>query len=198
MAARTRTFLCGGLLVFLAGTAMAGAYQRTIEGNVLVWNDRPQPGEEATWSGWHDAEGYATGYGTLTWYARGKLSITGSAIPSRRRTAVVATYYGTMVHGKFVEHHRLAATSPAARRNQQRAASPAPENTATPARRRSTEPIASKPSPTPAPTPSATAAPGDNSLNTLTHPPASLQLNTPSEAAPQGSPHPTPAEWPSP
>jgi hypothetical protein len=65
----------------------AGNYQPTKDGKTFVWNGNPRPGETATWEGDRDKEGYAAGFGSLTWYtARGN---------------VFALYYGNMVHGKF-------------------------------------------------------------------------------------------------
>jgi hypothetical protein len=62
-----------------------GMFQRTKDG-VLVWNNYPRPGDEAFWSGGHDANGYAEGQGTLRWYTRGRF---------------VTEYVGRMVHGKL-------------------------------------------------------------------------------------------------
>jgi hypothetical protein len=69
-----------------------GAYQRTRNARTLVWNNHPKPGDEATWSGGRDREGYARGFGTLIWYTKE----TGSAKP-----ALYARYWGRMIEGKF-------------------------------------------------------------------------------------------------
>jgi hypothetical protein len=65
-----RLFVYSGLLALLiTGTTFAGRYQRTRDGKTRVWNENPKPGDLVTWSGARDAKGYATGYGTLTWFA---------------------------------------------------------------------------------------------------------------------------------
>lgn len=69
-----------------------GTYQPTRNGRTLVWNNHPKPGDEATWSGGRDREGYARGFGTLTWYTK--------EIGSAKR-AVYARYWGRMIRGKF-------------------------------------------------------------------------------------------------
>src|SRR6266403_1154043 len=96
-------FLCSGLLLFSASVASgAGAYQRTKDGKTLVWNDAPKGGEQATWSGKRDKNGFAVGSGTLTWYKVERTLLTGSNIPDARRHAVVVSRYsGEMVQGKF-------------------------------------------------------------------------------------------------
>ena len=61
------SFVCAALLVLFANVAFGdGTYQRTKNGRTLVWNDHPKPGDEATWWGDRDREGYARGFGTLT------------------------------------------------------------------------------------------------------------------------------------
>jgi hypothetical protein len=69
-----------------------GTYQRTKNGRTFVWNNHAKPGDEATWSGGRDREGYARGFGTLIWYTKE----TGSAKP-----ALFARYWGRMIRGKF-------------------------------------------------------------------------------------------------
>ena len=78
------------LLVATAAFGADGAYQRTKDRKTLVWNDDPLPGDAATWSGDRDEDGYATGYGTLTWYT-----------VKSAKLAVFARYSGDMVRGKF-------------------------------------------------------------------------------------------------
>jgi hypothetical protein len=66
---------------------LAGSYQQAKDAKTLIWNQDPKPGDTATWSGDRDRDGYATGFGTLTWYgANGTL---------------YARYFGNMIHGKF-------------------------------------------------------------------------------------------------
>jgi hypothetical protein len=85
-------FVCATLLVLLDVARGEGNYQHTRNGRTLVWNNHPKPGDEATWSGGRDREGYARGFGTLFWYTKE----TGSAKP-----ALYARYWGRMIRGKF-------------------------------------------------------------------------------------------------
>ena len=91
----TRLLLfCSALLVFADVALGDGVYQRTRDGKTLVWNNDPKPGDEATWSGDRDREGYARGFGTLIWYTLD--SQTGSPDP-----VLYARYWGNMVRGKL-------------------------------------------------------------------------------------------------
>ena len=95
-------FVCSALLLFASVAYGAGSYQRTRDGKTLVWNDSPKLGEEATWSGKRDKNGFAAGSGTLTWYKVEPTIVTGSNIPDARRYAVVINRYsGKMVRGKW-------------------------------------------------------------------------------------------------
>jgi hypothetical protein len=85
-------FVCVTLLVLMEVARGEGTYQRTRNGRTLVWNNHPKSGDEATWSGGRDREGYARGFGTLIWYTKE----TGSAKP-----ALYARYWGRMIGGKF-------------------------------------------------------------------------------------------------
>ncbi|MEY2544352.1 MAG: hypothetical protein QOE81_1813 [Verrucomicrobiota bacterium] len=85
-------FVCVTLLVSVEVARGEGTYQRTRNGRTLVWNNHPKSGDEATWSGGRDREGYARGFGTLIWYTKE----TGSAKP-----ALYARYWGRMIGGKF-------------------------------------------------------------------------------------------------
>src|SRR6266536_2462727 len=156
-------FVCSALLLFTSVAYGAGSYQRTRDGKTLVWNDSPKRGEEATWSGKRDKNGFAAGSGTLTWYKVEPTIVTGSNIPDARRYAVVINRYsGKMVRGKWkgavtyvdANGKRLQATfvngskrpvnrPPHAEQTptQQQTATPAPERTPAPA----------TPTPTPAP-----------------------------------------------
>jgi hypothetical protein len=89
-------FICGALLVFANVACGDGTYQRTKNGKTFVWNSDPKPGDEATWSGDRDREGYARGFGTLTWHTAQRNSEAGSA-----KSALYARYWGNMVRGKF-------------------------------------------------------------------------------------------------
>jgi hypothetical protein len=89
-------FVCGALLVFANVAFGDGTYQRTKNGKTFVWNNDPKPGDEATWSGGRDGEGYAHGFGTLTWYTAKQESETGSTKPT-----LYARYWGNMVRGKL-------------------------------------------------------------------------------------------------
>src|SRR5260370_3413881 len=102
---KARHFIVFGasvLLLILAKGALAdGAYQRTEDRKkALVWNNDPKPDDTATWSGGRDAEGYATGPGTLQWFRRDRSFTTGSNIFAPKRT-LISSYSGTMVHGQF-------------------------------------------------------------------------------------------------
>jgi hypothetical protein len=78
-----------------------GAYQRTDDRKkTLVWNNDPQPGDAATWSGGRDSEGYADGPGTLTWLRTQRQFTTGSNIAGSKKVPI-SRYTGTMVQGKF-------------------------------------------------------------------------------------------------
>ena len=95
------TLLCFTLLGLATQSAWArGAYLRTKDGKARVWNNAPDAGDAATWSGDADADGYATGPGTLTWFTATSFSVTGTNIPSTRR-AKLSRYTGKMVHGKL-------------------------------------------------------------------------------------------------
>jgi hypothetical protein len=93
--------ICTALLLFANGTrADDGRYQPTKDGKTYVWNNRPRPGDVASWSGKRDDDGYATGYGTLTWYSSQKKIVTGSNLPMTKHAAA-SSYSGKMVDGKF-------------------------------------------------------------------------------------------------
>jgi hypothetical protein len=87
-------FVCGALLVFANVAFGDGTYQRTKNRKTFVWNNHPKPGDEVTWSGGRDRDGYARGFGTLTWYT--VLQESDSAKP-----ALYARYWGNMVRGKL-------------------------------------------------------------------------------------------------
>lgn len=83
-------FICGGLIA-LTGVALGqGEYQHTKDGKTMVWNSVPKPGDVSTWNGDRDNDGYATGFGTLTWYTQ-----------QGGESALYAVYYGNMAQGKF-------------------------------------------------------------------------------------------------
>jgi hypothetical protein len=88
-------------LLFASGAYADGTYQRTEDRKkTLVWNNDPQPGDGAAWSGARDADGYATGPGTLQWFRIERGFLTGSNVAGRKRTPI-SSYSGTMAHGKF-------------------------------------------------------------------------------------------------
>src|SRR5919109_5313354 len=90
------------LILTLAKSVLAdGAYQRTEDRKkTFVWNNDPKPGDVAAWSGARDADGYATGPGTLTWYSTKRGFMTGSNISGSKKTPL-SSYTGTMVRGKL-------------------------------------------------------------------------------------------------
>src|SRR6266566_306222 len=159
-------FVCSALLLFASVAYGAGSYQRTRDGKTLVWNDSPKRGEEATWSGKRDKNGFAAGSGTLTWYKVEPTIVTGSNIPDARRYAVVINRYsGKMVQGKlkgavtyvdangktlqatFVNGGKRPVNRPP--HNRRSAPTPTPQQTATPTPERT--PAPATPTPTPAP-----------------------------------------------
>src|SRR5438552_7897851 len=85
-------FVCAAFLGFASVALGEGTYQRTKDGKTVVWNADPKPGDVAAWWGDRDREGYASGFGTLTWYKT--QGATGS-------TEIYARYFGNMVRGKF-------------------------------------------------------------------------------------------------
>jgi ketosteroid isomerase-like protein len=189
-------FVCSGLLLFASVAYGAGSYQRTRDGKTLVWNDSPKRGEEATWSGKRDKNGFATGSGTLTWYKVEPTIVTGSNIPDARRYAVVINRYsGKTVQGKlegpvtyvdangkrsqatFVSGSRAGESAAVQAPSRRKKATLAPTPAVTPA---------AEQTPTPTPEQTATASPE------RTPAPATL---TPTPA-PEQSPSPAPQETP--
>src|SRR5213080_5594699 len=95
-------FVCCALILFASVVYGAGSYQRTRDGQTFVWRDSPARGDEATWSGKRDKDGFATGSGVLTWYKVEPTIVTGSNIPNaRRHVVVISRYSGKMVRGKL-------------------------------------------------------------------------------------------------
>jgi len=89
-------------LLFANSANCGTGYQYTKDGRTLIWNNTLRPGETPAWSGTRDSAGFATGYGTLTWYKRTRTIVTGSNIPSSTGgSVVVSRYSGQMVRGKF-------------------------------------------------------------------------------------------------
>ena len=183
-----RLFVYSGILALLiTGTAFAGRYQRTKDSRTRVWNENPKPGDLVTWSGARDAKGYATGYGTVTWFRPQNEVETGSHIARQRHYIPSRRQSGMMVHGKFEEAPAAAEPKKKERKeiSEQRTSS-------------HVEAAATKPQPSPAqekatsstPTPSRT--PANDSLDSLMHVPSSLKLNPPAGASPSpSSPSPT-------
>jgi hypothetical protein len=97
-----RLIFFGGalLLLFVTSAHAGGKFQRTKDGRTRVWNNYPQAGDAATWSGNRDAYGYATGSGTLTWYTTDRKTQTGSNLATAQYKEE-SSYSGTMVHGKL-------------------------------------------------------------------------------------------------
>ena len=209
-----RFFVSGSLLALLcSGTVLAGEYQRTTDDKTLVWNENHKAGDSVSWSGKRDADGYATGYGTLTWYAPKDALETGSNVP-RKHNRILSRVSGTMVRGKFEEASPQATPSAVEPGKPKKSgwlsrifkfrskSTPAPiEPTPTPRRRSPsthTEATPEEPSPGPtdaagSPTPSPRAA--DHSLGESMNAPSSLKLSSP---APDLSVRPTESASPSP
>ena len=211
-----RCIVPGTLLALLfASAALAGQYQKTKDGRTLVWNEDHKPDDPVSWSGKRDADGYATGYGTLTWYTSDDMLETGSNLP-RKHYTVSSRISGTMVHGKFGEAPpTTTAAAPTAPEKPKKKwglfgiFKPRPKPTpaqveATPTPRpksRSSQveatPHISSPPPTnaeapPPPTakPTATSSAAGNSLESLMHAPSSLRLNSPAASPSAASPSP--------
>ncbi|MFL6514531.1 MAG: hypothetical protein ACJ8M1_05850 [Chthoniobacterales bacterium] len=86
--------VCASLFASLStSTAAGGTYQKTKDGKTLVWNQNPKPGDAATWSGDRDGDGYAAGFGTLTWH-----TVNGRADSSE---IVYGSFFGNMIRGKL-------------------------------------------------------------------------------------------------
>jgi hypothetical protein len=182
-----RVFVYGGLLALLIiGTAFAGRYQRTEDNKTRVWNENPKPGDLVTWSGARDAKGYATGYGTVTWFIPQNEVETGSHIARQRHYTVSRSESGTMVHGKFEE---ASATAEPKKKegmdiSEQRSGAPSTH----------TEATTTKPQPSPAQENATSPAPtpANDSLDSLMRVPSSLKLNPPADASSlPSSPSPT-------
>ena len=89
-------------LLFAGRSYASGTYQHADDRKkALVWNNDPKPGDTATWSGARDAEGYATGPGTLTWSRLDRGFSTGSNVTITRKRTPISSYSGMMVRGKF-------------------------------------------------------------------------------------------------
>jgi len=172
-------FVCSALLLFASVAYGAGSYQRTRDGKTLVWNDSPKRGEEATWSGKRDKNGFAAGSGTLTWYKVVPTIVTGSLIPDTRHAVVINHYSGKMVRGKlkgavtYVDANgkRLQATfvNGGKRPVTQQTATPTPERTPAPA--------------TPTPTPAPEQSPSPAAQETPTAVPQQMATLAPEQTA---------------
>lgn len=75
------------VIAFLQSAHAEGMYQQTKDRKTMVWNSDPRPGDTAAWVGDRNKEGYATGFGTLTWYTS--------------KGDIYARYYGNMIDGKL-------------------------------------------------------------------------------------------------
>lgn len=203
---------CALLVLLFTGAALAGQYQRTRDERTLVWDEDHKPGDSVSWSGKRDADGYATGYGTLTWYTPEDAVETGSNLP-RKRYTILSRVSGTMAQGKFEEARGTEQAAVEAEKPKKkgwfsflrlrRKPSPAPiEATATPTPRLKSRPTHIEETPqqpslaptnaeaAPTPTPKSTSTPGatSNSLDSLMHAPSSLRLNSPAASPSPSSP----------
>jgi len=187
-----RLFVYSGLLALLiTGTTFAGRYQRAKDGKTRVWNESPKPGDLVTWSGARDEKGYATGYGTLTWFAPQNEVETGSHIARRRHYIVTSRESGMMVHGKFEQAPAKAEPKKRGQTDISEQQPPSAHLEATP----------KKPQPNPAqekatsPAPMLSPTPANDSLDSLMHVPSSLKLSSPPGASPLPS-SPSPSATP--
>ena len=216
-------FVCGALILFTSVVYGAGSYQRTRDGQTFVWRDSPARGDEATWSGKRDKDGFATGSGVLTWYKVEPTIVTGSNILDTRRYAILINHYsGTMVRGKFkgavtnieADGKRLHASSVnrADRRSRRqkatRAATPAVRARATPTAEQTPTPfsepiIVDTPEltsavATPTPAPEQSSSPSAEEPQAAVPPETDTlvakQMATPPEPAPEQSPSPSAQE----
>ena len=175
-------FVCGALVLFESIAYAAGSYQRTRDGQTLVWRDVPQRGEEATWSGKRDKDGFATGSGVLTWYKVEPSIVTGSNILDTRRYLILINHYsGTMVRGKF--QGAVASAEGNAKRSQETSV-----NRANRPSRRQKPTLTQTPQLRTNPTPEQTPTP-------FSHP---IIVDTPERTSTLATPTPTPEESPSP
>jgi hypothetical protein len=98
-------FVWSTLLLFANGAYGGGTYQHARDRRTVVWNNNPRRDDEATWSGERDSNGFATGYGTLTWYKVQRAVVTGSNLPSSKGrvvgAVVISRYSGKMARGRF-------------------------------------------------------------------------------------------------
>jgi len=85
-------FVCGTFLLLLGIARGEGNYQRTRNEKTLIWNQNPKAGDEATWSGRRDGNGFARGFGTLDWYTKEA---------GFEKPQLFARYWGNMTDGKF-------------------------------------------------------------------------------------------------
>ena len=174
-------FLYAGLLgIVITSTTFAGRYERTKDGKTLVWNEDPKRGDLVTWSGARDEKGYATGYGTVTWYTPEKATLLGSFIARPRHYAVSSSVSGTMVHGKLEETPTPKPTSKERANISQNRATAVPARSEATPRKLEVTPAPEKPA---SPTPARTVTPND-SLDSLMHVPSSLKLNSPASGSP--------------
>ena len=206
------------VVLLTTGPVLAGQYQQTKDGRTLVWNEDHKPGDLVSWSGKRDADGYATGYGTLTWYAPPEDMLeAGSNLP-RKRYRVSSRVTGTMVHGKFGEAPPIATTAPLTAIEPEKLKKrglfgflrPRPKPTPAPVegtpeprpKPRSTNVEATPQKPNPGPTNAAaippsratarpSAAPANDSLDSLMHAPSSLKLDSPTASPSPAIPSPT-------
>ncbi len=186
-----RLFVYSGLLALLiTGTAFAGRYERTKDGRTRVWNENPKPGDLVTWSGARDAKGYATGYGTVTWFRPQNEVETGSHIARERHYIVARRESGMMVQGKFEE--APAATEPKKKERTDISEQRTSSDVEAAATKPQTRPVQEKTTSS-TPTPSPTQA--NDSLDSLMHVPSSLKLNPPTDTSPLPS-NPSPTATP--
>lgn len=93
-------FVCLFSLLIVSIAYGDGAYQRARDRKTIIWNNSPEPGDTAVWTGERDQDDYATGEGSVTWYSRKRSNVTGSNIP-QDRFEIVGRYSGNMVRGKL-------------------------------------------------------------------------------------------------
>jgi ketosteroid isomerase-like protein len=193
--------VCGALLLFATAGFGADTYHRTKDKKTFVWIHNFKLGDEATWSGDRDEDGYATGSGTLTWYKVDLVIVTGSNLPVKKEHAI-HRYSGKMVRGKLqgpvnmdIGDRTFHAKFAEGIQVSDWVAGAAPVHKE-PAKHAAEAAVAKAPTPTPTPAPEQRPSPeiserispeaptqNSDSLRSLTMPPATLQARGDGESS---------------
>ena len=201
MSAR-RLLLCAAILLLFANGALAARYQRTKDGQTIVWNSLRGVAQDVTWSGLRDLNGYATGQGTLTWYRLGSLvnSYTGKMVRGKFEGPVIRRQGNTRLQANFVNGEKAGGWSEPGSSSGERATPSPAEETENPEKPLEESPTPaptarSAPSQTPSPTPTPILKPSPSPTPTPTPTPKASPSPTPTPT-PRASPSPTPVPSP--